>query len=172
MLIFNEHVGLLNYVLKDLDIINSNVAWLGKRKTVFMSVVVAELWRGTPFFTITMLGALKMIPIEIYESCKIDGAGSVRTFVSITLPFLKETIIYVSLLRAIWEFNNIDLIYNLTGGGPMGLTMTLNLYMYRTAILNTNYGYGSAIAVIGFVLLLVFALIYLRIGQYGRSISE
>jgi multiple sugar transport system permease protein len=76
------------------------------------------------------------------------------------------------LLRAIWEFNSIDMIFNLTGGGPMGLTTTLTLYVYRTAILNINYGYGSALAVIGFTILLVFATLYLIVSKSGSDVND
>ncbi len=172
LLIFNQHIGLLNDLLRRLGIIHSNVAWLANPNTVFGSVILAELWRGIPFFAITLLAALQTIPLEIYESAKVDGCGPVRQFFWITLPFLKEAIVFSTLMRAIWEFNNIDMIFTMTGGGPVYLTTTLPIYMMQTAIIEGNYGYGSALAVFIFVILMLFTISYLAMNKFGRSIDE
>ncbi len=172
LLIFNQHIGLLNDLLRRLGIIHSNVAWLANPNTVFGSVILAELWRGIPFFAITLLAALQTIPVEIYESAKVDGCGPVRQFFWITLPFLKEAIVFSTLMRAIWEFNNIDMIFTMTGGGPVYLTTTLPIYMMQTAIIEGNYGYGSALAVFIFVILMLFTITYLAMNKFGRSIDE
>lgn len=172
ILIFNQHFGVLNYALIDLGILKEPIAWLVNLKTVFSAVVIADLWRGIPFFAITLLAALQTIPKDVYESCEIDGCGRYRAFFSITLPYLKSTIVFTTLLRIIWEFNSIDLIFNMTGGGPMQHTTTMTIYMMKTSILTGNYGYGSAIAVVGFVILLVFAAIYLSINRFGRGIND
>ncbi len=172
LLIFNQHIGLLNDLLRRLGIIHSNVAWLANPNTVFGSVILAELWRGIPFFAITLLAALQTIPVEIYESAKVDGCGPVRQFFWITLPFLKEALVFSTLMRAIWEFNNIDMIFTMTGGGPVYLTTTLPIYMMQTAIIEGNYGYGSALAVFIFVILMLFTISYLAMNKFGRSIDE
>lgn len=172
LLIFNQHIGLLNDLLRRLGIIHANVAWLANPNTVFGSVILAELWRGIPFFAITLLAALQTIPVEIYESAKVDGCGPVRQFFWITLPFLKEAIVFSTLMRAIWEFNNIDMIFTMTGGGPVYLTTTLPIYMMQTAIIEGNYGYGSALAVFIFVILMLFTISYLAMNKFGRSIDE
>jgi multiple sugar transport system permease protein len=172
ILIFNQHFGVLNYALKDLGLAQDAIAWTANAKTVFPSIVIADLWRGIPFFAITLLAALQTIPKDVYESCEVDGCGRFRTFFSITLPYLKETIVFTTLLRTIWEFNSIDLIFNMTGGGPMHLTTTLTLYMMKTSIIAGNYGYGSALATVGFCILLVFATIYLYLNKFGRGIYD
>ncbi|HBF40197.1 MAG TPA: sugar ABC transporter permease [Firmicutes bacterium] len=172
LLIFNQHIGLLNDLLHKLGIIKTNVAWLANPKMVFGSVILAELWRGIPFFAITLLAALQTIPLEIYESAKVDGCGPVRQFFWITLPFLKEAIVFSTLMRAIWEFNNIDMIFTMTGGGPVYLTTTLPIYMMQTAIIEGNYGYGSALAVFIFVILMIFTVFYLAMNKFGRNIDE
>jgi multiple sugar transport system permease protein len=172
IMIYNQTMGLLNNLLIDLGVLKTGVAWLGNPTYVFSSVIAADLWRGFPFFAITLLAALQSIPREVNEACEVDGCGKIRQFVSITLPFLKQTIVFTTLLRIVWEFNSIDLIFNLTGGGPMNLTTTLTLYMYKTAILNWNYGYGSALAVVGAAILFVFAVIYLSLNKFGRGIYD
>jgi len=168
-LMYNEHMGVINDILKKLGIIEQNQAWLANLDTVFASVVIAELWRGIPFFAITLLAGLQSIPEELYEASKVDGAGRWRTFIHITLPHLKNTIILTTLLRTVWEFNNIDLIFNLTGGGPAHETTTLTMYIAEQAIHSNNFGYGSALTVVSFGLLLVFAIAYLRISRFQKE---
>lgn len=169
MLMYNQHIGVINDLLKKLGLIHHDIAWLANTDTVFGAVIVAELWRGIPFFAVTLLAALQSIPSDVYESCEVDGCGKVRKLFYITLPYLKENIIFATLLRAIWEFNSIDMIFTMTNGGPMNMTTTLPIYMMQTAILKGNYGYGSAIGVITFLLLMVFVLIYLKLSRSGQD---
>jgi multiple sugar transport system permease protein len=165
-MIFNEHFGLLNDILLKLGLIKSKVAWVASTDTALFSVIIAELWRGIPFFAISLLAALQLIPGELYESCSLDGGGWFVSFVNITLPFLKKTIILSTLLRTVWEFKSVDIIYNLTSGGPVYATNTLSMYLTQQAISLSNFGYGSAIAVTTFVILALFAVIYLKLGKF------
>ena len=171
-LMYDQSSGLINDILMKTGIIHEKVAWLSNSKTFFPAVVVAELWRGVPFFAINILAALQSIPEDIYESSSIDGCGKIKTFIYITLPFLKESIIFATLLRGIWEFNSIDMIFTLTNGGPMNQTTTLPIYMMKTAIIKGNYGYGSAIGVVTFLFLLVFAVLYIKLSHYGGEKNE
>ncbi|WP_438492932.1 carbohydrate ABC transporter permease [Paenibacillus sp. IHBB 3054] len=168
-LMFNQHIGIINDILMKLGIIDEAIAWLANPSTVFGSVVFAELWRGIPFFAITLLAALQTIPHEVYESCEVDGAGPLKKLFHITLPYLKESIIFATLLRAIWEFNSIDMIFTMTNGGPMDMTTTLPIYMMKTSILEGNYGYGSALGVVTFLFLMLFVILYLRLNRGGMQ---
>ncbi|WP_088042565.1 carbohydrate ABC transporter permease [Bacillus sp. EAC] len=168
-LMFNEHMGVINDLFIRLGIISESKAWLAGSTTAFISVVIAELWRGIPFFTITLLASLQSIPEELYEAAKMDGAGRVKSFLYVTLPSLKNTIVLTTLLRVIWEFNNVDLLFNLTGGGPAHSTTTLTMYIAEQAVHGSNFGYGSALTVVAFGILLFFAIIYLRITRYDRE---
>ena len=168
-LMYNEHMGVFNDILLRLGIINESRAWLSNESTAFISVILAELWRGIPFFAITLLASLQSIPEELYEAARVDGAGRIKSFIYITLPQLKMTIVLTTLLRVIWEFNNVDLIFNLTGGGPAHETTTLTMYIAEQAVHGSNFGYGSALTVISFGILLIFAAIYLRITKYERE---
>lgn len=161
-LMYNQSSGLINDILMKLGIINEKIAWLANSGTVFGAVSVAELWRGVPFFAINILAGLQSIPGEIYESSAMDGCGPFRNFAYITLPYLKESIIFSTLLRGIWEFNSIDMIFTMTNGGPMNQTTTLPIYMMKTAIIKGNYGYGSTIGVVTFILLAIVSVIYVR----------
>lgn len=168
-LMFNQNIGVLNDLLKKLGLISKDVAWLASSGTALKACIVAEIWRGIPFFAITLLASLQNIPTELYEACRVDGGRPWQEIVYIKLPFLKDTIILTSLLRAVWEFNNVDLLLTLTGGGPSNRTMTLTMYMTNMAIRNNNYGYGAALAVIAFFILLLFALLYLKLSNFGKG---
>lgn len=168
-LMYNQHIGVINDLLQKLGLIHRDIAWLANPDTVFGSVIVAELWRGIPFFAITLLASLQSIPNDVYESCAVDGCGRVRRLFSITLPYLKESIIFATLLRAIWEFNSIDMIFTLTNGGPMNMTTTLPIYMMQTAILKGNYGYGSALGTVTFIILMIFVVFYLKISRSEQN---
>lgn len=168
-LMYNEHMGVINDLFLKLGIIDYKEAWIADLDTVFPAVVVAELWRGIPFFAITLLSALQSIPEELYEAAKVDGAGRIKTFIHITLPQLKNTLVLTTLLRCVWEYNNVDLIFNLTGGGPAHHTTTLSMYVAELAIRENNFGYGSAITVISFSILLIFVVTYLKISRMERG---
>ncbi len=168
-LMFNEHMGVFNDLLMKLGIISEPKAFLAGTTSAFISVVIAELWRGIPFFAITLLASLQSIPEDLYEAADVDGAGRWRKFVSITLPHLKNTIILTTLLRVVWEFNNVDLIYNLTGGGPANSTTTLTMYIVNLAVHGSDFGYGAALTVISFGILFIFAMTYLLITRFQRE---
>jgi len=168
-LMYNGQMGVINDLLLKTGIIHSPIAWLANMNVVFGSVVVAELWRGIPFFAIMILAGLQGIPNEIYEACEMDGGNKLHKFYYIIIPFLKDTIVLSTLLRTVWEFNNVDLIYTLTGGGPAHATTTLVMYIANTATRDSNFGYGSALAVIAFFILLIFAIIYLKLSNFGKE---
>lgn len=169
LLMYNEHIGIVNKILSAVGLLAKPIGWTANPSTVLGAVIVAELWRGIPFFAITLLAGLQAIPTELYESSTIDGCGRWKSFIYITLPYLKDSIILTTLMRTIWEFNSVDLIYNMTNGGPMHLTTTLSVYMMQTSAVNSDYGYASAIGVICFTVLLIFSVIYIRVSRYGKE---
>jgi multiple sugar transport system permease protein len=116
-----------------------------------------------------LLAALQTIPLELYEACAVDGGNAWKSFISITLPYLKDTIVFTTLLRGVWEFNNVDLILTLTGGGPANITTTLSMYIANQAITANNFGYGSALSVVAFAIMFVFAMIYLKLSCFGKE---
>ncbi|WP_223588783.1 carbohydrate ABC transporter permease [Neobacillus bataviensis] len=168
-LIFNEHMGVLNDLLMKLGMIDEPQAFLAGTSTAFTSVILAELWRGIPFFAITLLASLQSIPAELYEAAKVDGASRWKSFIFVTLPQLKNTIVLTTLLRVVWEFNNVDLLFNLTGGGPAHSTTTLTMYIADLAVHGSNFGYGSALTVVSFGILLIFAILYLKLSRYEKE---
>lgn len=168
-LILGETYGLMNDVLKRLGLISQNLSYFSSVGTASFSVILANVWRGIPFFTISYLSALASIPEDLYESATIDGAGPARTLVSITLPMIKDTIIVTTLLRSIWTFNAVDLIMAMTEGGPNRGTTTLALYIMNTFTGKFDYGYASALAMIATVIMMVLAMVYLKVGKLGKD---
>ncbi|MGA6153221.1 carbohydrate ABC transporter permease [Stenotrophomonas sp. NPDC087984] len=166
MLLYNPSTGISRY-LADAGIGSYGTSVLSDTGTVFWAAVVAELWRGVPFFAILILADLQSIPQDLYEAASVDGAGRARRFLHITLPHLKDAIILATLLRGVWEFNNVDLLYTLTGGGPAGQTTTLPLYVANTGINGHDFGYASALTTVAFVILLFCSILYLRLSKFG-----
>lgn len=166
LLIFNSQTGITRY-LADMGIGTYGTSWLSDTGTVFPAVVVAELWRGVPFFAILILADLQSVSKDLYEAAEVDGASRFRQFFHITLPHLKDAIILSTLLRAVWEFNNVDLLYTLTGGGPAGETTTLPLRIASIAVDSHDFGYASALTSIAFVILLFCSMVYLRLSKFG-----
>lgn len=168
-IMFNSNAGVINDILIRVHIIDEGLAWMSHGTTAFIAACIAAIWRGIPFFAITILAALSGIPKELYESASVDGAGDFRSFRYITLPQIKATIITTTMLRFIWTFNDVDLIYSMTDGGPNNATLTLPVYIMRTSINNLNYGYGAALAVCLLIILVFFTLLYMRLFRYNSS---
>ncbi|HTI25512.1 MAG TPA: sugar ABC transporter permease [Kutzneria sp.] len=167
ILLYNPSTGLFEQ-LASWGVGSHGTSVLGDPATVFPATVVAELWRGVPFFAILLLADLQTIPHELYEAANVDGATRWQRFRLVTLPHLRDAIVLSTLLRAVWEFNNVDLLYTLTGGGPADQTTTLPLYVARKAVDSHDFGYGSALTTAGFVVLLFFSVLYLRLSKFDR----
>jgi multiple sugar transport system permease protein len=156
--------GILNGMLKDMGFLAGGqvISWLGDPKLSLFSVTVVNIWRGFPFTMVMLLAALQAIPEELYEAAKIDGAGGIKSFFYITLPSLKGTILTVGLLDTIWTFRHFDIIFALTGGGPMNSSDVLTTNIYNTAFRAQRWGYSGSTAVMMFLFMLVFSLLYIR----------
>ena len=139
-LMLGQTYGVINDMLRRAGLIDMNISWFSSSKMAMLAAVVSNIWRGIPFFTISYMSALSGISDDLYESAKIDGANSAVTLFRITLPMIKDTIIFTTLLRAIWTFNAVDLIVSLTDGGPNRGTTTLALYIMNTFTGSYDYG--------------------------------
>ena len=168
-LIYGETFGVLNDLLLKLGLIKKNISWFSDSNRAMAAVIIANVWRGIPFFTISYLSALAGISDDIYESARIDGAKTWTTLFRITLPMIKDTIVITTLLRSIWTFNAVDLINTLTGGGPNNATMTMPLYIMQKFKLEYNYGYAAALAAIASCIMMVVAFAYIHIGKLGKE---
>jgi multiple sugar transport system permease protein len=168
MLLYNPSTGVGHY-LASMGVGEYGTSLLSDPDTTFWALVIAELWKGIPFFAILILADLQSVSGDLYEAADVDGAGALRKFTAVTWPHIRRAVVLATLLRAVWEFNNVDLPYTLTAGGPASSTTTLPLYVAQTAIHDQNFGYGSALTVAAFVLLMVASLIYLRISSMNSQ---
>ena len=151
--------GIVNAILQSLA--GFTVNWLGSPIAAMSSAVAVNTWKFFPFIEIALLARLQNIPLTLYEAADIDGATSYQKFIHITLPELAAVMFVVALLRTIWTFNDFQLIYILTGGGPMNSTETLPLLAYREAFSKNNIGMGATVAVfMALFLFLTFTLYY------------
>ncbi len=161
--IFDGTFGLMNDILTKLNIIESNIAWLGNPKTALPVVILTNIWKGFPFFAVSILAGLQSISKDLYEAAEIDGAGVWRKFITITLPSLKSIIITTTVLRLIWTANTTDLIFTMTSGGPGYATHVLALYTYLKAWSELDFGYSSTMAIFLMLVLLVFIGLYMKL---------
>lgn len=166
---FNGQYGVVNDILMKMGIIKENVAWLGTPGLSLAVVIIAMIWMGIPFFGIMILAALQSVPDDIYEAADIDGCGMFRKFFSLTLPYIKPTIIMTVLLRTIWIFNSFDLIVIITGGGPVNYSQTLPSYMYSKAFASYDFGLASAFGVLLIVILGIYAVLFLKLSNYDKA---
>lgn len=166
---FNGEYGVVNDILMKMGIIKENVAWLGTPGLSLAVIIIAMIWMGIPFFGIMILAALQSVPDDIYEAADIDGCGMFRKFFSLTLPYIKPTIIMTVLLRTIWIFNSFDLIVIITGGGPVNYSQTLPSYMYSKAFASYDFGLASAFGVLLIVILGIYAVLFLKLSNYDKA---
>lgn len=160
--IFGTDVGILNYFLKSIGVISQNIDWLTSPNTALFAIVCANVWIGVPFNMILISTGLTTIPKELYESASIDGAGKVQTFFKITIPLLRSTIESVLILGFIYTFKVFDLVYVMTGGGPVNSTHMLSTYSYKLSFEMFKYSEGAAVANILLVILMIVGVFYLK----------
>lgn len=167
--LFNGSVGVFGDILLKTGITETRVAWFSNSFSALGTMIVANTWRGVPFFAISILAALQNIPEETYEAAQMDGANGVRCFFKITLPLIKDTIVLTTLLRTIWTLNIVDIIYSMTGGGPNNSTITLPVYIMQKFTATLDSGYCSAMAVLMVGALIIFSILYLKLSKYGKE---
>jgi len=158
---YHDTFGVLNDIMVKAGIINDYVAWLSSVDTAMNSIIVADVWKCFSFMTLIILAGLQSIPHELYESAVIDGANEVQAFVRITLPLLKNTIFVALLFRTIDALRVFDMVMVLTEGGPADSTMVLMTNVYRYTFRYMSLDKGAAVSVLSFLIILVFALIYI-----------
>lgn len=163
MLLYNALYGVVNYLLLQTGLVSKPIAWLSQPGSALWSVIFVGVWKYFPFVVVVVLARLQVIPQELYEAARIDGAGTVARFAEITLPQLRDVLVVVALLRTIWMFNNFEVVFLLTGGGPLRGTLTLPILVYEQAFALYEVGKGSAIAVVMFLLLVGVMTLYFRL---------
>ncbi|MEJ2476800.1 MAG: sugar ABC transporter permease [Desulfobacterales bacterium] len=160
-LIFNFDYGVVNFVVLQLGLADGPINWLGSATGAFGAIVISDVWKTTPFMTIILLAGLAAIPQDLYKQAMVDGTTFIQRFVYITLPLLRPVLVVALLFRTIDAVRIFDLIYVLTGGGPGGGTTSLSLYAFKYYT-SGDFGYGSAISLVVFLVAGLLAVFYIR----------
>jgi multiple sugar transport system permease protein len=140
--------GVVNYFLLKLHLVGRPVAWLGDTLLAQISVIAVNIWRGIPFFGISILAALQSIPEELFEAARIDGASPWQSFWRITVPITSKVVLLVSLISTIWSFGDFSIIWIMTRGGPANHTHVLSTYSYIVTFQNLDMAQGIAISLV------------------------
>jgi multiple sugar transport system permease protein len=159
---FDPQNGFVNFILLKLHLPLAHTTWLAQTWTAWGGILIADAWRNVPFMALLLLAGLQVIPREVYEAAKIDGAGALRTFWQLTLPMLKPALMVALIFRTLSSFLIFDVIYAMTGGGPGNSTQVLAYQNWLAMIPQTNYGYGGAISVALMAMCLIIAAGYVR----------
>ncbi|SFL55573.1 carbohydrate ABC transporter membrane protein 1, CUT1 family (TC 3.A.1.1.-) [Paenibacillus sp. 1_12] len=160
---FAGDFGVINHLLQVIGIIDKPVFWLTEHHSSLAGTIMANIWIGIPFNMVILLSGLQSLPDHLYEAAKIDGASRFRQFTNITLPLMKPTIMVLLMLGIIYTFKVFDLIYIMTGGGPVNSTTVFPLYAYRMAFTNYDLSMGATAASFMFFVLIALASVYLWI---------
>jgi len=153
---FDQTGGIVNYILNGLGLLDIPPAWLASRWLARLALIIANTWRGFPFFGVCLLAGLQSIPTELYEAAEIDGASTWQRIRKITLPLLEPVLLTVIILSTIWTFNDFTLVWIMTQGGPSNSTHLFSTYAFWEAFRANRYGYAAAVSLVATPLLLIF----------------
>ncbi len=156
---YNTDFGILNHLL------GVKVNWLGSPFWALNAAVFMDVWKTTPFVVILLLAGLKVIPAELSQAARIDGAAGWQIFRRITLPLLMPVVLVVLIFRTLDAFRVFDAVYVLTGGGPANTTETLSIYAYKVLFQTLQFGYGSTLSIVVFLCVGVISVFYIRVLQ-------
>ena len=157
----DPYLGPINAVLNWGGLPHPFIAWLAQPSTALGAVIVAAVWKGTPFSTVMYLAALQGVSTEVLEAATIDGAGAFSRLRHVTIPQTMPVIRVLVLLTTVWTFNYFELIYIMTQGGPGSSTQIFPTYVYKLAFDQIRYGMASAYGMVALLILLIFSLLYI-----------
>ncbi|MDP2970944.1 MAG: sugar ABC transporter permease, partial [Deltaproteobacteria bacterium] len=163
----NPEIGVMNYLLKSVGLPGS--LWVSSPQTVIPAMVLVDVWKWTPMITLIVLAGLKSLPHEPYEAAQIDGANALQIFWYITLPLIRPVLIAALMLRSLDNLKEFDMIYTITQGGPGIASETLYLYSYTVGFSFFKAGYGSALMVVVFLIVLVFNVVMNRMRLSAKN---
>lgn len=161
--ILNADYGAANGILMHLGLIDENIYWLATPTGAFLSVLVANIWKETPYVVLLTIAALTTIPNDLYEAGSIDGAGGFRSFWKITLPLIKPVVLILTITKTIWAFQTFDLIAIMTSGGPENSTNLLSYYIHRVAFKMNRFGPAAAMSYSLSMLCFLLTYIYIKV---------
>ncbi|UCG11883.1 MAG: sugar ABC transporter permease [Deltaproteobacteria bacterium] len=167
--LFNDAYGMINYIVFGAET-SKYVPWLALPNAALTAIIAADVWKTSSFAALLILAGLQLIPDELYQAARVDGAGAWKRFWYITWPLIRPAFLVALLFRTIDAFRVFDLAFVMTQGGPADATNVLQLYGYKKMFVEGWMGYGSAISVAIFLCVLILAVVYVR--QVGKRLLE
>ncbi len=171
--ILDGEMGPFNALLMQLGILDEAVSWRATRTTSFPAMIFVGAFVSVPFTTMVFLAGLQAIGREMYEAAKVDGASALRTFWSVTLPHLRGVFAIATILNVIYVFNSFPIVWTITRGDPANTTDIVMTYLYKKAFIDQQFGIASAQAVIVFLTLITFSILYsVLLNRRGHEAAE
>jgi multiple sugar transport system permease protein len=167
-IMLNPDIGVINYMLRSVGLPPG--LWVSNEHMVIPTLVMVDVWKWTPMITLIVLAGLKSLPPDPYEAARIDGANPLQIFWYITLPLIRPVLIAALMLRSLDNLKEFDLIYTITQGGPGIASETLYLYSYNVSFGYFKAGYGSALMVVVFLVVLVFNVLMNRLRRDSSAV--
>jgi multiple sugar transport system permease protein len=164
-ILFNDSYGIINYLLKMTGFLP--VKWLADKSIALNVVILLNIWAGYGFSMTVQLGAIKSVPMDLYEASRVDGAGWLRQLVHVTLPTIRYTVLTNMIFISIATFNIFAYVFALTNGGPVKYTEVIGLTMYSTAFTKGAMGAGAAISVLMLLFNALMAILYIALFRHG-----
>jgi len=161
--ILNADYGAANGILLKLGLIQNKVYWLATPRGAFLSILVANIWKETPYVVLLTIAALSTIPEDLYEAGSIDGASGWKAFWKITLPLIKQVVLILTITKTIWAFQTFDLVAIMTSGGPENSTNLLSYYIHRVAFKMNRFGSAAAMSYSLSMLCFLLTFIYIKV---------
>ena len=166
--LYNPQIGLLNRLLAAVGLQSWQHSWLGEPSTAMWSIIAMSQWQSIGYTAILFVVAIQRVPREFYEAARIDGAGKIRSFFSITVPMVREMTTLVTILTISGAFLVFNEVMVMTAGGPSNSSQVLGTWLYRNAFLNDDMGYASAIATVIFVITLLIGAVQIYVSRRRR----
>lgn len=160
---YDADYGIVNALLLRAHVVAEPVAWLASPRSALLSLIVADVWKTTPFMALLILAGLQSIPADVLEAARIDGASPLTTFFRVTLPLLRPTLLVALLFRTLDAFRVFDMVFVLTRGGPGNATESISYLTYLTLFRQFDFGMGSALAVVTFACVLLVSFMFIRV---------
>ena len=166
--LYNPQIGLLNRLLDVVGLQSWQHSWLGEPSTAMWSIIAMSQWQSIGYTAILFVVAIQRVPREFYEAARIDGAGKIRSFFSITVPMVREMTTLVTILTISGAFLVFNEVMVMTAGGPSNSSQVLGTWLYRNAFLNDDMGYASAIATVIFAITLLIGAVQIYVSRRRR----
>lgn len=161
--------GIVNYLLSFLSNVSKNTEWLSNKHIALAVICFINIWCGYPFYMVSILAGLQGIREDLYESAALDGATSSKAFFHITIPQLRPILISIAMLDFIWTLQSFNVVWMLTGGGPVNATETLSIYIYKLAFQKVDYSMASTVATVLLVVCVIVAIFYVKQQKKARE---